>query len=152
MEKIKKIILIRHGEHRDDELTDNGRQQIRNIISKLTPIIGKCQSIKIFSSFATRAIMTAEFIRQSFNVEDDFITKTDLLGDDNLSEDEIAKFIENEKAEIIILVTHHNHLISFPEYFFFMMWNKSIETINNVQFGEAIIINCKKGKIMRIEP
>lgn len=143
---MEKIILIRHGDHKNDILTDKGRIEINNLANKLDFLTEKNKIIKIFSSNYTRTIMSAELIKQLYELDD--IIKIDVMGENDFEEEKIYDFIKTKanQIEIVILVTHAQHVRFFPGYFSIAEWQK-MNQLDKIETGEAVIIDCLKQEI-----
>jgi len=154
MDEIKKIILVRHGKYDDSTnqdvgLSQVGIEQIHGLLEKLSTFIEKNKTIKIFTSPFIRTTMSAEIIAQGFKVEK--ITTIYIMGEDDIDEGKIFDFIKSEEAQadIIILVTHAQHVRFFPQFFSFVEWATDRE-IDKVKPGEAVVIDCLNKKIIEL--
>lgn len=144
-----KIIIFRHGEHNHDVLNNEGKAQVKSLAEKLKTCIEKNKIVKIFSSNSTRAIMSAEIIKQFYRLDE--ITKIDIMGEHDYDVEKIYNFIKKEVTgvDIIILATHAQHVRLLPEYFSLEEWRK-YQQINKVKPGEAILIDCLDKKIIEL--
>lgn len=152
---MNKLIIVRHGEYGpDDRLNSRGRAHIEKLSNNLKQLIGD-ETVLILSSIAVRAVESAEIIAAALGVE---FEKFELLWSESMHPEDFPgayKLIQERKegADVLIVVTHLEYANYFPSHFARMEWGseKYIDIEDDVEKGEAVIIDCIKQTLTLLE-
>ncbi len=144
---MKKLIIIRHGAcGSDDRLSNEGRRQISDLTHLLQNEIFNA-SVCILTSPTDRTYESADIIGSFFKVSPE---KNDCLWDDNHHRGDHKKTLElirlKPNFEVIVLVTHMDFAVFFPEFFGKEELQTQI-TPKRVGYGQALIIDCNTKEV-----
>lgn len=121
--RLKKVIVLRHGEYgKDWHLTSKGQSQIKAIVEKLKDgIIQPDWQVSVFASPADRTKESAQIIAQHFNVlvqEDQNLFCQSIFEVDYLQKQILHLVLSVKDAyDVVVLVTHMHLGHYFPPYF-----------------------------------
>ena len=142
---MKKLILVRHGDYEKStgKLNPFGNLQIKGLSGSIKDLVGD-KSVIIFSSTAPRTIDSAEII--STMLKTSYQRVSFLRSGGGYVEDFPATHklvLENqEKADVIILVTHYEYVEDFPDFFSQREFSSELRG-NVIGKGSAWLIDCK---------
>ena len=148
---MKRLILVRHGAYREEDLTEIGRDQIKRLAEVLRSIV-KESSVLIMSSPKIRAEQTAQIIADALNVSFESNEAFDEFGSMDWLE-EAVEMIDSKKdeAESIIITTHSVQVAEIPSTFSNAVWATKIHPRNLcLEYGQAWVLNCEDNTIQRI--
>jgi phosphohistidine phosphatase SixA len=141
---MKKLILVRHGQYdNSSHLTENGREQIKMLATKLKIYIDNDMSISVLASPTYRTQESADIISKIFNIK--FEIKNELLSEGfahamNLSR--AYNLIKSKDGvDIVILVTHFDYVADLPKYFSEKEWGIKLPSVE-IGKGEAWVVDC----------
>ena len=147
---MKKLIIARHGDYNDNSLNHYGRCQIAGLAENLKAHIGEGASILLLHSPVTRARESAEILGVHFGVapEEQKVLVFDYLNIDFVKGTFELVRARQEDADILILMTHLEHLKFFTPYF--VKQGLGVETkqdIWDLGKGCAWVVDCEKRSI-----
>ena len=155
-ERKQLIILVRHGQYGyNGRLDDKGRATIFALIDQLKTIIGE-QSVAIITSAAEWAKQSAALIAQTFGLLLDYQHEgfqALWVYNDHMESFPRAKELVKEhqdKADILIVVTHKEYAEELPCFYAWTEWNASF-SVFKVSYGEAIVIDRKNKTVSPLE-
>jgi phosphohistidine phosphatase SixA len=137
------LVLARHGDYRNDQLSDYGRQQMSRMAERLKLILGDGKPL-ILSSTATRGWQSAEVLARGLGVS---YERYDLLWSDNMHPMDLPAALElvrsrSDEADMVILVTHLEYTDQFPWYYADRTWSHEL-VYHGPDRGEALLIDCE---------
>jgi len=136
-----KLILVRHGSYdsKTSHLTVRGREEVERFAGLVAPFVSG--TVSLLCSETKRAFESAEILGGIFNAKplqkkglwshpDDY---PDCLG--------ARRLIRDHEADTVIVVTHGEYVMDFPEFFAESEgWNQKIER-REVEIGCGLVID-----------
>jgi phosphohistidine phosphatase SixA len=149
---MKHLVVVRHGGYDSSGITEEGRQQTRELAASLTKKFGgDCKPI-VLASDAKRARQTGEIIAEHFGVQAE---ARDELNIDEYHDHHglVAKAMEiiRQKAEghdVVIVVTHYATTVALPKGFFEEFLGKQIDYLGEADYSHAHILDCETGELL----
>lgn len=157
VEKINKLIVVRHGSHKYDELDEYGIERSEKIGEMLSLVIGSGQSAVMRCSPINRAVKTAGIMSEQLNNLP--FEKNKVLYEEAIEEpesnDELLDFPQTLKLvseleeiyQIVILVTHLGSASCLPMYYAVHVLGLPQMPFNFVGMGEGQVLDCDSGSI-----
>ncbi|MCM2339390.1 MAG: histidine phosphatase family protein [Burkholderiales bacterium] len=116
---MKKLVLIRHGDYVDISLTNEGREQLKELGEKLKNKFSQFSFIILYSP-TERTKESKEILERYLNCDTEEVEALRSSGGELNSKqvEEILKMIENKSdRDIVILVTHFEFTTDFPNIY-----------------------------------
>ncbi|MFC1594974.1 histidine phosphatase family protein [Patescibacteria group bacterium] len=116
---MKKLIVVRHGQYSiNDHLSDHGRSQMAILADNIKSLVNN-ESVLILSSTADRARESAEILGERLvaNIEEFKILCAEDSYRENLQRVLELVLSRQDKANVLILVTHYGYVGDFPKYY-----------------------------------
>lgn len=144
--KLKKLIVVRHGNFGYHGLTEAGRDEIEGAAVKISDYV-EGKATVMFSSPAERAIQSAEIISEMLDIGFDIKQAIDSNRQYNQAATlELVKKHMDE-AEIIILVSHLECATYFPPFFAWKLFDTRI-FCEDAYYGDVVIFDCETASLI----
>lgn len=136
-----KLVMVRHGEYKNDHLTVEGLQQA-DALAKILLQHAQGKRVRVMTSPLERAVETAVIIAKAYDCGDP--TRHDMLFDGIIhpfSGHDLMGFVPKQigEVDVLILVTHEPACEHFPPMLG-QMWGFDIEQIK-LKKGQTRIID-----------
>jgi broad specificity phosphatase PhoE len=145
---MKHLFIARHGDDSGFGLTDLGKQQIEKLADSIKKIVKG--PVYLMSSIAGRAIESSEILKSRLDLVGELEREDRLWTGDNPDFDSehpsfnydlkgLLNFIEkrSDRAEGLVVMTHHEVVRNFPHYFLRQKFSKE-EIIKRPVKGQAV--------------
>ncbi|MCW8965497.1 MAG: histidine phosphatase family protein [Candidatus Pacearchaeota archaeon] len=162
MEKLnyQQVIIVRHGEHRKERLTEKGKKQLTHTAQLISPLLIESTIIP-FSSYYRRTNESLFVLQdQLIDKEGNYISNEWNISDKalwgNVSEEEYDNFIkkanERKRGKIMLAVGHSPALAQFPYIIASDYCDKELPDYE-YGLGEGIFFNkeTREAKIISLE-
>lgn len=148
---MKKLIVVRHGSYGDNWcLNEHGQMEINKLAQFLKSHMHE-ESVLILTSNMVRASQSAKILGDILNAP----TKEDrILFSDSWHPENISAVLElvnslQQETDILILVTHFEHVVKFPPFFAKQKFGIDFRC-NGIEKGEALVFDCEQRTIAHI--
>lgn len=151
------LIVARHGEYDKVtlQLNEAGMEDIEELGKLLDRYlhgqIADGKKIAILTSTAPRAVAGAKILGSVFGVESE--PHEILWFEDGrpFSMEDVLKLVDDaaERVHIVVLMTHYEYCMLFPQYFGTHRLNISLSSDQVIHKSEAVIVDCER-KTLRV--
>lgn len=146
-DKMKRLIIVRHGRYENGHLNEKGIEQIRTLSTRIKELVGGANVI-VLSSPIRRAKESAQIIAGEVQGE---VVEHDEFSYHNCDEEDVIQACEivyevAEKYENVVVVSHKENCGSIIEYFSKTNLSKTFPRIL-VNQGDAWVIDTTTNSI-----
>lgn len=144
---MQKLILVRHGSYHFEEAhLDGWGFEKMTLLGQRLRVRTQGLNVLLLSSPAPSAFESALLLSQALETHP---WREEILrygGSPELGQSKILELIRTEACEtsdVVVLVTHLQHICGFPCFFTKEVWGTAIPQPEEIGYGEALEIDCK---------